>query len=371
MQLLAGADHIAQCSRRVVTCRIGNHLQRDVGHEDALDTVFDQRRQQQCRVASLRLRQQNQGAAAGQGREDLLEVDVEGQRRKLEGPRRLSQPGVPCMPMNQMPQGHGTHRNTLGPTGGARSEEHITQIGCRCMRHFPRWCGMLQRREFTDGSAQLGQRTRLAQHHARRGVLQHRLQTVGRVVQIQRHVAETRVYRRENRNDGVDGPDRCDAYAITRHEALVSQLDRKRCGSSQQFSVAELLFRCLQRAGLRKLLRCFAQPMRQKRWGRRSVAIRVGIGLNHWYQSRRGESVDREAHATSSQLAERTVRSVLFLSSGLPRHQYPLGQRSQRRGVANAFVMFSALAFTRCTCALRPVLKHCVEKHDAHRPCCA
>ena len=57
----------------------------------ALDALRQQLRVQLRRVPALGVRQQHQRSAAGDGGEDLLEVDVEGQRRELQRARRAAQ----------------------------------------------------------------------------------------------------------------------------------------------------------------------------------------------------------------------------------------------------------------------------------------
>ena len=151
LQLFAGADDVAQSRRRTLAGGIGNHLQRHVGHEDALDAMFDQRGQQQCRVAPLCLGHQHQRAAAGQRREDLLEVHIERQRRELQDTSGLAQTGMLCVPLNQVTQRHRAHRHALGPAGRTRREQHIAQVWCCCVRHLARRGRLIERREVAHG----------------------------------------------------------------------------------------------------------------------------------------------------------------------------------------------------------------------------
>ena len=211
LQLLAGTDHFTQGQGRLafavrVFIGLGQHLQCHIGQENAFNALRLQCLAQQGWIAPVAVRDQHQGAAASQGGEDLLEMHVEGQGRELQGSGRLPQAGMLRMPLNQMAQGQVAHGHTFGPPGGARGEQHVSQVAAGGVGHALRGRDGVQAGHGADQVLQGRQGAGLTHHHPRLRVGQHGLQSIGRVAQVQGHIGHARFDGGQDGDHGVGGP---------------------------------------------------------------------------------------------------------------------------------------------------------------------
>nr|ASV46928.1 hypothetical protein [uncultured bacterium] len=128
-ELLAGGHHLAQRRRRT-TLRIGGlgePLQRNERHEDALDALAFDEAQKLGRVEPHLVANEHQRAARSPGRPHLLEMHVEGQRRELQrAPRRDVR--LRELPTHEVRERPATHRHALRLTRRARRVDDVRQV---------------------------------------------------------------------------------------------------------------------------------------------------------------------------------------------------------------------------------------------------
>ena len=241
LQLFTGADDVGQVRGRFLGGGLRDHLQRDVGQEDALDALFDERAVEPGGIAPHGLGHQNERAAAREGGEDFLEMHVERQRCEQQRARGASEPRVGGVPADEVGQRRGPHRHALGPAGGSRGEEHVREVVLGRVRAGPGRCGFGQRGERAGEAREFGEGVGFAQHHARERVVEHRPQALGRVGEVQRHVGEAGVDDGEDRDDGVGRPGGRDADAVARRESAAGQPGRQVGHAAQQLRVGQRL----------------------------------------------------------------------------------------------------------------------------------
>ena len=89
-------------------------LKRDVGQEQPVDSLLPQDRKEAMRIPAVVVADEDQAAAAAEGREDFLKRDIEADGSELQRPRAADSLGPRQLPVKQVQQRGVRHGHALG-----------------------------------------------------------------------------------------------------------------------------------------------------------------------------------------------------------------------------------------------------------------
>jgi hypothetical protein len=258
LQLLAGRVHLAQGAREpsAAARRLGQPAERDEGQEQPLHRVPHQVVEQPAGIPSDGVRDQHQRPPGAPRREDLLERDVEAQRRELERPGTGCEARSPDLPLDEVREGGPRHRHALGLTGRAGGVDHVAEVGVRTVDD--RRCGGPSREGRPDArdddrrDVGVGPARPLVvgQEQAGAGVLDHEAASRHGVRRVDRHVGPARPEDRQDPDHHVDRAVHGHGHRDVGPHATLAQVVRELVGSAIQLGVAQPRLVGLDRRGL-------------------------------------------------------------------------------------------------------------------------
>ncbi|RPK36231.1 hypothetical protein EES39_32280 [Streptomyces sp. ADI92-24] len=225
---LGDQPQVRQVKTGLLGC-LGQRLDHQIRREQLLDPVPVQPVGEQLRAAALLLGRHHEGLPVQQRGQHLLHRDVEADRGELSRARAGFATDGPVVPLQQIQQSGGGHRDGLGPAGGTGGVDDVGRVpgvhgdGRIVLRQLAGRC---------DGRE-------VVEHDGRAGVLQHVRDAGGRVVRVDRQIRRARLEYREDGNHQLGRTRQSQGDDLLRAHASGDQCVGQAVGPAVQLAVGQ------------------------------------------------------------------------------------------------------------------------------------